>query len=271
LVSSLLLSLREGLEAALVIGIVLAVLKKIDRRDLVPAVWSGALAAVLLSLAVAFVLIQLSISFEGKAEQIFEGLAMLSAAALLTWMILWMRKHGSSLQTELEVRTTGALGIRDPLAIFFLVFFSVFREGLELALFLLAARLAAGGENQSAGVLIGLGLSAGAGWLLFAVSKKLNLRRFFQFTNVLLILFAAGLVGLAVHEFNEAGWIPALVEHVWDLSPILSEESSQGGILKALFGYQSSPSLTSILGYLGFLLVMVWKFGWIKMKNQSSD
>jgi high-affinity iron transporter len=191
--SSFLLSLREGIEAALVIGIVLAVLNKLNRRDLKPAAWGGVVTAVLLSLGAAFILIRLSISFEGQAEQFFEGLAMLSAAALLTWMIFWMRDHASSLSTELEVRTAGALGRRDRPAVFFLVFFSVFREGLELALFLLAAHLAEGGQNQAIGALLGLLLSAAASWLLFSLSRKLNLRRFFQVTNFLLILFAAGL------------------------------------------------------------------------------
>ena len=106
--SSFLLSLREGLEAALVIGIVLAALNKFQRRDLHPAVWAGVLAAVLLSLGAALLLIRLSISFEGIVEQLFEGLAMLSAAAFLTWMILWMRGHASSLQTEMETRTARA-------------------------------------------------------------------------------------------------------------------------------------------------------------------
>jgi high-affinity iron transporter len=267
--SSFLLSLREGLEAALVIGIVLAALNKFQRRDLHPAVWSGVLAAVLLSLGAALLLIRLSISFEGKFEQLFEGFAMLSAAALLTWMILWMRGHASSLQTEMEARTASALSARDRTAIFFLVFFAVFREGLELALFLLAARMAENAQYQLVGVLLGLASSAALGLVFFVFARGLGLRRFFQFTNVLLILFAAGLVGLAIHEFNEAGWIPALVEHVWDLSPILSEESSLGGILKALFGYQADPSLASVLGYIGFLLVMLWRLDWFKHKKND--
>ena len=251
--SALLLSLREGLEAALIIGIVLAALKKIKRTDLRPWAWGGVLAAVLLSLTVSFLLDRLGVSFQGKVEQIFEGLAMLSAAALLTWMILWMQRHSASLKTELEAQTAQAASGRDKTAIFSLIFFAVFREGLELSLFLLAARLASSGNDTTLGTLLGLTLAAVIGWIIFSLSSRLSLQRFFQVTNILLILFAAGLVGLAVHELNEAGWIPELIVHVWDFSLVLSEESTLGGILKALFGYQSSPSLAAIIGYLLYL------------------
>jgi high-affinity iron transporter len=254
--STLLLSLREGLEAALIIGIVLAALKKINRTDLRPWAWGGVLTAVLLSLGVSFFFDRLGLSFQGTAEQIFEGLAMLSAAGLLTWMILWMQRHSASLRTELEAQTAQAVSGKDKAAIFSLIFFAVFREGLELSLFLLAARLVASGNDSTLGALLGLALAAVLGWVIFSLSSRLNLQRFFQVTNFLLILFAAGLVGLAVHELNEAGWIPPIIDHVWDLSPILSEESIPGGILKALFGYQSSPSLAAVLGYLLYLVTL---------------
>lgn len=270
MISSFILSLREGLEAGLVIGIVLAALNKFQRRDLHPAVWGGVAAAVLVSLGAALLLIRLSISFEGLSEQLFEGFAMLTAAALLTWMILWMRGHASSLKEEMEERTQTALAGRDQTAIFLLIFFAVFREGLELALFLLAARMAEGAQYQLLGVLLGLALSAALGFLFFTIAKGLGLRRFFQFTNVLLILFAAGLVGLAIREFNEAGWIPALVQPVWNFTRILSEESLAGGILKALFGYQADPSLSSVLGYFAYLFVMVWKMDWLKSEKRPN-
>jgi high-affinity iron transporter len=256
MLSALLLSLREGLEAALIIGIVLAALKKINRTDLRLWAWGGVLAAVLLSVAGSFLLDRLGLSFQGKAEQIFEGLAMFSAAALLTWMILWMQRHSANLKTELETQTAQAAGGKDKVAIFSLIFFAVFREGLELSLFLLAARLASSGTDSTLGALLGLASAAVLGWIIFSLSSRLSLQRFFQVTNILLIFFAAGLVGLAVHELNEAGWIPELIDHVWDLAPILSEESVPGGILKALFGYQSSPSLAAILGYILYLVTL---------------
>lgn len=180
MISSFLLSLREVLEAALIIGIVLGALNKFDRRDLYPSVWAGVAVAFLFSLGTALLLIRLSIAFQGIAEQLFEGFAMLAAAVLLSWMIHWMRSHASSLQAELEGRTLAALGGREKPVIFLLIFFAVFRERVELALFLLAARLAEGSQNQLTGVLLGLAFSAALGLLFFVLTRGLALRRFFQ-------------------------------------------------------------------------------------------
>jgi len=254
--SAFLLSLREGLEAALIIGIVLAALKKINRADLRPWAWVGVLVAALLSVVVSFLLDRLGVSFQGKMEQIFEGLAMLSATVLLTWMIIWMQRHSASLKPELETQTAQAAGGGDKGAIFSLIFFAVFREGLELSLFLLAARLAASGSSTTFGALFGMALAAVLGWLFFSLSSRLNLQHFFLVTNFLLVLFAAGLLGLAINELNEAGWIPGFINHVWDFSTVLSEESALGGIFKALFGYQSSPSLAAVLGYFLYLFTL---------------
>jgi len=260
MLSSLFLSLREGLEAALVIGIVLATLKKLNRPALNRWVWAGALSAGVLAMAVGALLNQIGVSLEGKAEQLFEGFTLLAAAGLLTWMIFWMQRRNQGLRKEMESSVSLVLSQGEGRAIFLVTFFAVFREGLELALFLLAVRLSAGQADVLAGAMLGLGLSALLGWLLFAFSARLTLKRFFQVTNILLILFAAGLVGIAVHEFNEVGWVPAVIEPVWDLSPVLNEGSTLGGILKALFGYQSHPSLTSVIAYVGFLITLAFTF-----------
>jgi len=269
MLSSLFLSLREGLEAALVIGIVLATLKKIKRPVLIRWVWAGAVSAGLLAVVIGVLLNQIGISLEGKAEQLFEGFTLLAAAGLLTWMVLWMQRRSRGLQQEMESRVSLTLTRSARLGIFSLIFFAVLREGLELALFLLAVRFNAGQMNVLVGVLLGLGLSALLGWVFFTLSERLTLRGFFQVTNTLLILFAAGLVGLAVHEFNEAGWIPAVIDPVWDLSPILDEGSTLGGILKALFGYQANPSLSSIISYIGYLIAIGFAFLDSKKKSRA--
>lgn len=245
-----LLSLREGLEAALIIGIVLGTLRKMNRTDLKPAVWAGTLSAVVVSLLAGGLLTLLGLSFEGKAEEIFEGFAMLLAAGVLTWMIYWINRQGRHKSTNLEggVRkaTTSGTGRR---ALFGLAFLAVVREGIELALFLAATTFALQGGQTLTGAVLGLGAAILLGWLLFSASLHLDLRRFFQVTGFLLILFAAGLVAHSVHEFNEAGWIPSVFEHVWDVNPWLDENSFVGGILKALFGYNGNPSLTEVLAY----------------------
>jgi len=140
--------------------------------------------------------------------------------------------------------------------LFALAFLAVVREGIELALFLTAATFASGAQSTILGALLGLALAVFLGWGLFASSLRLNLRRFFQVTGFLLILFAAGLVAHGVHEFNEVGMSPAVIEHVWDINPILNENATLGSMLQALFGYNGNPSLTEVLAYLAYFAAM---------------
>ncbi|MDZ4159174.1 MAG: FTR1 family protein [Anaerolineaceae bacterium] len=252
----LFLSLREGLEAALIISIVLGTLTRINRNDLKKQVWSGVIAALTFSAIVAVILRLLGATLEGKAEEIFEGFAMLLAAGVLTWVIFWMRRQTVSLKQELEADVRHAATQTGGGAMFWLAFLAVGREGLELALFLFVASVDANAVSVLVGAFIGLTASVVVGWLLNTSTRQLNLKQFFQVTNVLLVLFAAGLVAYGVHEFNEAGWIPAVIEHVWDINHILSDSSTVGGLLKALFGYNGNPSLTEVIAYIGYFVAL---------------
>lgn len=249
---SYLLSLREGLEAALIIGILLGALRKLNRAGLAPVVWGGAFSAAALSLLAALGLNAIGARLEGSVEVVFEGVTMLLAAGVLTWMIFWMRRQARTLKGELEADVRKATMQSGRRALFVLAFIAVLREGIELALFLTAAALTVGNQSTLAGAALGLGTSILLGWSLFASIVKLDLRRFFLVTGALLILFAAGLVAHGVHEFNEIGWIPALVEHVWDVNFVLDEQSFVGQILKALFGYNGNPSLSEVLAYVAY-------------------
>jgi len=251
--ASFLLSLREGLEAALIIGIVLGVLVKLKRTDLNTTVWQGVGVAVMLSGVTAVALNLFGMEFEGKGEQVFEGVAMLLAAGVLTWMIFWMKEHGGNIKNEIEAQINLAAVSKGQKALFALALLAVLREGIELALFLLATRLASNPAQTLIGALLGLTTATVLGWVLFTSTRKLSLRGFFSATNTLLIIFAAGMVGLGIHEFNEAGTIPVVIEHVWNLNPILSDSSEIGLVLKALVGYNGNPSLTSVLGYLLYI------------------
>jgi high-affinity iron transporter len=258
-----LLSLREGLEMALIIGIVLGALTKIRRDDLTSSVWLGTLSAAGVSILTAVLLTSFGMSLEDRAEQIFEGVTMLIAAGILTWMIFWMRKQARFLKSELEAGVNKAAASAGKRAVFWLAFVAVVREGVELALFITAAFFT-GDQSQVttniiqtlAGTILGLGTAVLLGWTLFATTVRLDLRRFFQVTGILLILFAAGLVAHGVHEFNEVGWIPAVIEHVWDVNPILDETSLIGQLLRTLFGYNGNPSLTEIIAYFAYLIVV---------------
>lgn len=257
MLASFLLSLREGLEAALIIGIVLGVLVKLQRGDLNKQVWVGTGAAVLASVLAAILLNLLGLGFEGRAEEIFEGVAMLLAAGVLTWMIFWMHNSAGNLKNEIEAQTREAVRGKGGKALFALAFLAVFREGIELALFLLAVQQTTSPLQTLSGAVLGLAGAVVLGWFLYNSTRRLSLRGFFQVTNVLLIIFAAGLVAYGVHEFNEAGIIPAVIDPVWDINHILSDKSEVGLLLKALFGYNGNPSLTEVGAYVLYMAGIV--------------
>jgi high-affinity iron transporter len=247
---SYLLSLREGIEAALIIGILLGALRQTHRLEFVPALWLGALSAAILSILTAVLLTTFGLEMKDPGEAIFEGCTMIVAAGLLTWMIFWMSRQArfmkASLETDIHRASQG--GKR---AIFLVAFVAILREGIELALFLTASVFAtSNGLQTTLGAILGLGTAILLGWSFFATTVRLDLRRFFQVTGFMLILFAAGLLAHGVHEFTEVGWIPAIIEHVWDLTSIVSAESTLGQLLGALFGYNPSPALSELIAYI---------------------
>jgi high-affinity iron transporter len=253
---SYLLSLREGIEAALIIGIVLGALRQMRRTDLTSSVWIGVISASLLSVLASIFLTALGLSFEGQAEQIFEGITMLLAASVLTWMIFWMSRQSRHIKGELESGVRKAAFDGGKRGLFALAFLAVLREGIELALFLAASVFASDVQQTLIGAFLGLGTAILLGWSMFATTVRLDLRRFFRVTGFLLILFAAGLVAHGVHEFNEASVIPAVIEHVWNVNPILDENSTLGSMFNALFGYNGNPSLTEVIAYLAYFVTI---------------
>jgi high-affinity iron transporter len=262
LLSSYILSLREGLEAALILGIVLGALRQTHRPGLANSVWAGAGSAALLSLFTAILLTRLGLELKDPGEAIFEAVTILLAAGILTWMIFWMSQRARNLKSELEsgVQKASQAG---RWSLFGLAFLAVLREGVELALFLTAAVFSSDAHQAVLGGLLGLGTAALLGWFLFATTLRMNLQRFFQVTGILLIFFAAGLVAHGLHALNELGWVPPVIEHVWNLNPVLNDQSTLGQLLGALFGYNGSPSLTEVLAYVAYfgvvVLGLIWK------------
>jgi high-affinity iron transporter len=258
-----LLALREGIEAVLIVSIVLGMLKKMGRSDRAWLVWFGVGSAAAISVIAAILLNVIGAEFEGAAEQAFEAFTMLFAAAVLTWMIFWMQKQGRQIQQGLEADVRAALSGGQTAALFSVAFLAVLREGIELALFLTAVNFSSPAVGREAPILGWLGGVFGLiaaiviGWLMYESAIKLNLRRFFQFTSIVLIFFAAGLVGHAVGELNELGWIPPMIEHVYDLNHLVPETTLFGQFLKALFGYNANPSLTEMLAYVGYFVVVL--------------
>lgn len=260
-VSALLIALREGIEMALVVGIVLAYLAQTGTLRAARWVWAGAAAAAAVSLGFLGVLNALDAEFEGTTEQIFEGTTMLLAAAFLTWMILWMLRNARYLKAELHRGVEAALARGAAhWGLFLLVFFAVVREGVELVLLLFAAP----GEGKFLGTIVGLAAAAGVGVAIYAFGRTIELRAFFRVTSALLVLFAAGLVAHAAHEFAEAG-ILAAVEgpKLWSTKALLPDDSGAGAILRALFGYQDEPTVIELVTYVAYFAVvwLLWRSG----------
>lgn len=267
--SSYLLSLREGIEVALLIGITLGTLRKLERPQLVPVVWSGTISAVVISLITAIILNRIGLSLEGDAEKIFEGITMLVAAGVLTWMIFWMRRQARTLRVGLETDIRWAVLHSGKKALFIVAFVAVLREGIELALFLTSATMTSTVQQTLLGSVLGLSTAIILGWVLFVTTIKLDLRRFFDLTGILLILFAAGLVAHGIHEFNVVGWVPPIIEPVWDINFIIHENSVLGSMLKVVFGYNGNPSLSEVLAYLTYFAAIGFGLRWSFFAHSS--
>ena len=272
MLSSLLITLREGLEAALIIGIILAYLARTGNRQGFKPVWLGTSLAVLVSLIVGAIIYLVAGEFSGQAEEIFEGIAMFVAAGVLTWMIFWMRKQAINIKAHLHAQIQSVLVRGSSLGLVILAFVVVVREGIETVLFLFAAtRVAESPVLFTAGGFVGLAIAIVIGYSIYKGSSRLNLRAFFNVTSLVLIFFAAGLLAHGIHEFIEAGIIPPLVEHVWDINHILSEKSTLGLFLKAILGYNGNPALVEVAAYAVYLaLALGFYFRPVKVEEQEA-
>jgi high-affinity iron transporter len=260
--ASFVIALREGIEAALIVSIVLAYLKQLGATDRSRLVWWGTGFAVLLSAAVGTAIFAAGAEFQGKAEEVFEGLVTLAAVGVLTWMIFWMRRQGARIKSDLQEKVDTAL-VTGGLALAGLAFFAVLREGVETALFLFAAAKGTAVEGAEAapaaqviGAILGLTLAVILGALLYRGGIRMNLRSFFRVTGLLLIVVAAGLFAFSLHELQEAGWLPLLDAHAFDVSSSLPDDSGAGAILRGLVGYNADPTWLEVVGWLGYLTVV---------------
>ncbi|MFQ5472299.1 MAG: FTR1 family protein [Dehalococcoidia bacterium] len=261
---SLLITLREGLEAGLILAIILAYLKSAGLQVHFRTVLLGAFAAVLLSLAIGGAIFAVAGEFEGRAAAAFEGITMLVAVVVLSGMIIWMKRQSATLRKSLEREVAEAVGAGSIFALALIPFSAVLREGLETSVFLYAATQASSPVQSTIGAVTGLALAAGLTWGIYSGGYRINLRTFFNVTGVLLIFFAAGLLALGIHELQEAALLPIFIEHVWDINYILSDSSGVGEWLKALLGYNGNPSLIEVIAYPTFLVAGLWYFFAIK-------
>lgn len=259
--SGLLTGLREGVEAALIISIILAYLAKTGNRRHFSRIFVGAGLATGLSVVLGLVL---WVSFGGLKspyEQIFEGLTMLLAAGVVTWMLFWMRRQAASVKGDLQAAVDRALDDGSATALAVLAFIAVIREGIETSLFLVgqAASAADGAIWVLLGALAGLGVATLLGIGFYHGSRRLDLGSFFRWTGIALVFIAAGLVSKAVHEFIEIGLITLGTQTLFDLSAILPHDGTNvvGQFLRALFGYTATPEATTFVVWLTYVVVVL--------------
>ncbi|MHA1948946.1 MAG: FTR1 family iron permease [Candidatus Thorarchaeota archaeon] len=271
IISPTIISLREGIEAALVIAIMLSYLRKTNQTSLRKYVFYGTIAALLSSVGVAVVVGLLWGIFEGPMLTIFEGTVVLIAAFLLTTMIVWMWNAGAKVTQEIEKSMEISVVQQSGVGLALLSFSLVMREGVELSLFSMALVIQEGLVTY-VGIALGLSIAVILGIGIYKGSLRISMRALFKWTSIFLILFAAGMVAYGIHELQEAGLLLIGPLEVWDINPPLlpdgsyhwlHEKGAIGSLAKALFGYNGNPGALEVVAYVGYLAI-AFLFYWRK-------
>lgn len=257
-----LIMLREGIEAALITGIVAAYLRQTGRSAWMPAVWIGVFLAVALSLFVGAALQMVSAEFPQKAQELFEALVGAVAVIVLTSMVFWMRKAARSIKGALHDSIDAALATSSNTgwALIGMVFLAVAREGLESIFFLLAIFQQSTGPAAPLAALAGILVAVAIGFAIYGGGLRLNLRRFFRWTGVFILFIAAGILAGVLSSLHEAGLWNGLQTPAYDLSRVFPASSPLGSVLSGILGYQDSPSVGGVLAYAAFLAVTLILF-----------
>ncbi|MGW3472033.1 iron uptake transporter permease EfeU [Saccharopolyspora sp. NPDC000995] len=257
LFSNALIGMREGLEAVLVVSILVAFLVRTERRRALPLVWAGAGIAVALSVAVGSVLSYTAATLSFEAREAFGGIASIIAVAFVTGMVFWMRRAGRTLAAQLRGQLDEALRL-GPVAVAAVAFLAVAREGMETAVFFFSSVQAAGGTVLPLiGFLIGIAVAILLGWLLYAGAIKIDLSKFFNVTGVLLVLVAAGVLAYGVHDLQEAGLLPGLHVLAFDVSEYVPPASWYGALLKGIFNFSPQTTVVEALIWVGYVAIVL--------------
>jgi high-affinity iron transporter len=261
LLATLVIFLREGIEASMIVAILLAYLDRLGRREHFKDVFLGVGAALLIATGggvAAYLTIR---SYDGsRVQTIFETATFILAAAVLTYMTFWMRNHARSISTELREKTDAALDGRARWGLALLAFQAVGREGLETVVFTLAIIFSTSTANALTGAVIGLAGALVIAFFIYRLGHKLNLAKFFTVIGCLLMVFAAGLLADTVENLQQLGWVRVLDAPMWHTGQILSEDSSFGDVLHSFFGYSDSPTPLQLLVYVAYLAIVIAAF-----------
>jgi high-affinity iron transporter len=262
--ASYLIGLREGLEATLVVSILVAYLVKSGRRRQLLPLWAGVAAAVAISVLFGALLTytETTLLADYRSRELFEAITSVLAVGLVTWMVFWMRRTARRLKGELTGKLEAAIGV-GTLAVAGIAFLSVVREGLETTLLFYAAAQGATTTATplvaiSAGVLTAVVIGTG----LYAGAIRINLSRFFTVSGVLLVFVAAGILKYGIHDFQEAGVLPGLDVLAFDVSGVLDPNSWYGATIAGIFNITAAPTVLEMVAYLAYLLPVLVAFLW---------
>jgi high-affinity iron transporter len=262
--------LREGIEASMIVAVLLAYLDKIGQRKHFKDVLIGCgLALVLAGGGGVAAYLTVRHYAGSRVQTIFETVTYLLAAAVLTYMTFWMTRHARTISTELRDQTTRALEKSERFGLGFLAFQAVGREGVETAVFTLAIVFASGGGTHFAvlGGAIGLAVALVIAFAIYRLGRRINLGRFFAVLGSLLMFFAAGLLADAAENFQQLGWIRVLGHPLWNTTSVLSEDSALGDVFHSLFGYAERPTVLQAIVYVTFIVAVL---GFMRMGRHQA-
>ncbi len=256
-----LIGLREGLEAALVVSILLVYLTRTDRVSMRRWVFFGVASAIVASILVALILETISQDLSATAEPAFAGIVSFAAVAFVTWMIFWMRRSARTISTDLRHQLDDAALGGGHIAVAAMAFVAVIREGAETAVFFWAASQASGNTVVSTfGLVLGLATAVALGWAIYRSSASINLPKFFRITGILLVFVAAGVLSYGIAEFQEIGWLPGEDDVLVNLSGVMTEGSLVQTLIGGIFNIKATTSVLQALAWMTYSIVVLFLF-----------
>ncbi len=272
MLANILIGLREGLEASLVVCILVAYVVKTGRSDRLGSIWLGVGIAVVASLGVGALLQFTSSSMSFEAQESFAGCMSILSVGLVTWMIFWMRRSARFMKTHLEGKIDQAMSV-GALALTTIAFVSVGREGIETSVFVWSATQATSGTRPLLGALIGLAAAVALGYLVYRSAVRINLAKFFTYTGFALVLVAAGVLAYGFHDLQEAGWVPGLSSTVFNVSATIPGTSQVGKVgytlLKGAFNFNPAPSYVEFTVWIAYLVSVLSALLWPRKKTSA--
>lgn len=259
MLANFLIGLREGLEASLIVSILVAYLVKTGRRREIAYIWAGVVAALAVVIAVFTIITIVFDQLSFVWQETIGGTLSIVAAALVTWMIFWMRRTARHLKRELEGQMQTALSL-GPLALFLVAFLTVGREGLETAAIIWSTIVGSTTSGPFIGASAGILVAAVLGFLIYRGALRINLGVFFNITGALLIVVAAGVLAYGIFDLQEAGVLPGFDNRVFDISHVIPPASWYGTLLKGTINFQPDPSWLQAIGWTAYIVPVLWLY-----------